>query len=120
MERVIENWEHHRYTAPPFNDGGVIGSKIALFGCPVDQALETIGAIELAEGLPHPQIDGQWGKTSLKAAAAYLIMGFDEARFDEALSVCKKAGLRYLYHDGPFETSTCSMLNGSRESSTRI
>lgn len=104
QERVIENWDHAKYTAPPFNDGGVIGSKIAFFGCPASKALETIGAIELAEGLPHPMIDGQWGKTAVSASAAYLIIGFDEASFDRALAVTKKAGLRYLYHDGPFET----------------
>jgi hypothetical protein len=103
-ERIIENWGHKKYVAPPFADGGVIGSKIALFGCPVAAALETLGAIELAEGLPHPTIDGQWGKTAPTAAAAYLIMGFGEADFDRALEITKKAGLRYLYHDGPFET----------------
>ena len=103
-ERIIANWDHAQYTAPVFNDGGVIGSKIALFGCPARKALETIGAIELAEDLPHPMIDGQWGKTAPSASAAYLIMGFDEASFDRALAVTKKAGLRYLYHDGPFDT----------------
>jgi hypothetical protein len=31
----------------------VLGSKIALFGCPEPQALETLGKIEVAEGLPR-------------------------------------------------------------------
>ena len=102
--RVIENWNHDRYAAPAFEDGGCIGSKIALFGCQRNRALETLGAIELAEGLPHPMIDGQWGKTARSASAAYLIMGFGEADIDRALEVTKKAGLRYLYHPGPFES----------------
>ncbi len=104
QERIIENWGHDKYTAPPFDDGGMIGSKIALFGCRAGEELKTLGAIELAEGLPHPMIDGQWGKTAPGAAAAYLIMGFSEADFDKALAITKKAGLRYLYHDGPFES----------------
>lgn len=102
--RVIENMNHDKYLAPAFDDGGVVGSKIALFGCPKDQALETIGAIELAEGLPHPMIDGQWAKTAPSASAAYLIMGFGEQDIDRALDVTKQAGLRYLYHPGPFES----------------
>jgi hypothetical protein len=102
-ERIIANWDHAKFSAPAFDDRGVVGSKIALFGCAAAKTLETIGAIELAENLPHPMIDGQWGKTAPSASAAYLIMGFDEASFEKALSVAKKAGLRYLYHDGPFE-----------------
>ncbi len=104
QERVIKNLNHDKYVAPSFEDGGMIGSKIALFGCPVDQALKKVGAIELAEGLPHPMIDGQWGKTAISASAAYLIMGFGEQDIDRALDVTKKAGLKYLYHPGPFET----------------
>lgn len=44
-DRIIKNWEHERYIAPAYEDGGIIGSKIALFGCPVDKTLDTIGAI---------------------------------------------------------------------------
>lgn len=102
--RVIENWGHTDYVAPAFEDGGVKGSKIALFGCPADKALEVIGKIEVKEGLPHPVIDGEWAKTATKATASYLIMGFGEDNLDQALSLTKKAGLEYLYHGGPFET----------------
>jgi hypothetical protein len=102
-ERVIENWGHEKYTASAFDDGGMIGSKIALFGSPVESVLETISEIEVAEGLPHPFIDGEWGKTAPSASAAYLIMGFGERDIERALKVTRKAGLRYLYHPGPFE-----------------
>jgi len=53
QERVIRNWGHVRYTAPAFDDGGAVGTRIALFGCPPGEALERIGEIEVAEGLPH-------------------------------------------------------------------
>lgn len=43
QERVISNWGHKSYLVPGYDDGGVIGSKIALFGCPASQALQTIG-----------------------------------------------------------------------------
>ncbi len=102
--RVIENWGHKRFVAPAVEDGGLIGSAIALFGCPVEQTLQTIGKIEVAEGLPHPIIDGEWGKTSRSATAAYLIISFSEDNIDDVIALTKKAGLRYLYHGGPFRT----------------
>lgn len=102
-ERVVENWGHEKYTIPTFEDGGVVGSKIALFGCAVKNVLPTISDIEITENLPHPKIDGEWGKIVPSASAAYIIMGFSERDINRALSVTQKAGLRYLYHPGPFE-----------------
>ena len=69
-DRIIKNWNHEKYVAPAFDDGGIVGSKIALFGCPVERTLEIIGEIEIEEGLPHPKIDGEWGKTVPSASAA--------------------------------------------------
>lgn len=103
-ERIISNWAHDFYVAPAFDDKGVIGSKIALFGCSPDKALEIIGEIEVAEGLPHPTIDGKWAKQSHSATASFLIMGFSENNLDQAIKLTKKAGLEYLYHGGPFKT----------------
>ena len=102
--RIIENWGHEHYEIPAFDDGGVIGSKIALFGCPVEQALDVLGSIEVEEGLPHPMINGEWGKKSKEANAAYLILAFGEEDMEEAIRYTKKAGLKYLYHPGPFDS----------------
>ena len=104
VDRIIPNQGYERYVAPAFNDGGVIGSKIALFGVPVEETLETIGLIELEENLPHPMIDDQWGKQARSANAAYIIMNFTEEQSERAIDLTKQAGLRYLYHDGPFST----------------
>ena len=104
QERVISNWGHDQYVAPVFADGGVIGSRIALFGCPTDQVMATLEAIEIEEGLPHPLIDGQWAKTSRQATAAYVIMDFGEDTIDQAIATTRAAGLEYLYHSSPFDT----------------
>lgn len=101
--RVIPVWNHDKYEVPAFDDGGVVGSKIALFGCLNEKAQETIGLIEIEEGLPHPELDGQWAKTNPNASASYLIMDFGEYNMDEMLAITKKAGLKYLYQGGPFE-----------------
>jgi hypothetical protein len=92
--------------APAYDGNGatVVGSKIALFGCAADKALATIGEIELAEGLPHPMLDGQWGKVSETARLSYLIAPFGETNLDDLLDYARKAGFRYLYHPDPFET----------------
>lgn len=98
--RIVQDFNHERIMAPPHEDGGVVGSKIAIFGCPTEEALAHLGAIEIAEGLPHPMIDGQWGKTAPEAAAAYIITDFTEENVDEAIQLTKKAGLKYMYHYG--------------------
>ena len=104
QDRLISNWGQEKYVAPAFLDGGVVGSKIALFACPAGKALETIGTIELAEGLPHPLLDGVWGKMDPGATCSYLIVDFGEATIDRAIEMTKRAGLSCLYHGSPFET----------------
>jgi hypothetical protein len=102
-ERIVASMNHEKYVAPPFKDEGIIGSKIALFGCEPNEVLNTIEAIELEEGLPHPLLDGAWNKRVATATAAYLIQNFTTETIDEAIALTKKAGLNYLYHPGPFE-----------------
>tara|TARA_R110000868_G_scaffold132180_1_gene342760 strand:+ start:45560 stop:47992 length:2433 start_codon:yes stop_codon:yes gene_type:complete len=101
-ERVVATMGHEHYVAPAFKDEGIVGSKIALFGCAPEEVLNTLEVIELAEGLPHPTIDGVWSKRAKTATAAYLIQDFGTATIDEAIALTKKAGLQYLYHSGPF------------------
>ena len=103
-DRIIENWEHTSYVAPAYNDGGIVGSKIALFGVATKEVLSTIGQIEVNENLPHPLIDGVWGKQNNYSSESYLIMNFSVASLTEATNITKQAGLRYLYHGDPFET----------------
>jgi hypothetical protein len=103
-QRVIKNWGLDKFVALPYEDGGVIGSKIALFAGPAAEALPTLGEIEVAEGLPHPMMDGTWAKMARGATASYLIVDFGESTIDRAIEMTQRAGLRYLYHSSPFET----------------
>ena len=75
----------------------VVGSKIALFGCPVKQVLKVISDIEVKEGLPHPMINGQWVKTSPLSNSSKFITNFTEANLDECIAMAKKAGIHCLY-----------------------
>lgn len=103
-ERIISNWGCEKFVALPYNDGGVEGSKIALFAVPAREALPTLGEIEVAEGLPHPVINGKWAKTARGATASYLIVDFGEDTIDQAIEMTRRAGLKHLYHSSPFET----------------
>ncbi|WP_242133615.1 hypothetical protein [Aestuariivivens marinum] len=99
-DRIIENLGHDKFVSPKYNDGGIIGSKTALFGVPTNDALNTIETIELAERLPHPTLNGKWMKTVPEASSAYIIMNFNEETIDEAIKITKRAGLKHLYHPG--------------------
>jgi hypothetical protein len=99
---------HHNYypEAPvqPIPNETTVGSKIALFGCPEKEVLGRIGEIELAEGLPHPLINGIWHKLSPETGRAYLITDFNETNIDELIGYAREAGLMSLYHMGAFKS----------------
>ncbi len=85
-------------------DGGVKGSAIAIFGCAAKDALATIGKIEVAEGPPHPMLDGVWAKQSQKSTFSYMIVPYGEGDIEGYCVFAGRAGLTYVYHPGPFET----------------
>ena len=104
FERTADVWADHfkNMLIIPIAGETVVGSKIALFGCPADDALNTMGEIELAEGLPHPMFKGEWIKTHPERSKAYMITNFTEENFDELLVYTKKAGMNGIYHAHPF------------------
>jgi len=95
--RVVRIPEPRPYFAEAIDDGGVIGSAIALFGCPEPQALDTIGAIEIAEGLSHPTFNGEWLKSSRQGAPVMFIIEYGEDSIDQALDLTERAGLNMIY-----------------------
>ncbi|SFT04854.1 hypothetical protein [Paenibacillus sp. BC26] len=97
-------WGINDIEVAPLNheDAAIVGSKVALFGCAAENVLETIEAVELGENLPHPTIEGVWGKVSPAAKQSYLITNFTEETITEAVRYTKQAGLKYVYHPDPF------------------
>ncbi len=83
-DRIVSSMQNEKYIAPAFDDGGITGSKIALFGCKPQEVLDVIEEIELAEGLPHPLLDGVWAKRSKRAVSAYLIQDFTPENLPES------------------------------------
>ncbi|MCE9602554.1 MAG: hypothetical protein K8S21_10155, partial [Gemmatimonadetes bacterium] len=105
-ERRVAAWggNQKNMPVPPIAGETVVGSAIALFSCPEPETLDRLERIELAEGLPHPTIDGVWFRKSPLFAKSYLISSFGEADVDEMIGYTKRAGLVSLYHEGPFTT----------------
>ncbi len=102
--RWVDAWGGTRkhMPVPAIPGETVVGSSIALFTCAEPETLDRLERIELAEGLPHPTIDGVWFKKSSLFGKSYLISSFGEADVDEMIAYTKRAGLFSLYHEGPF------------------
>jgi hypothetical protein len=107
--RILDVWcesfpHFPRMPVEPIPNETPVGSKIGLFGCPVNKVLQHISEIELAENLPHPMINGTWVKESAETGRAYLISDFTENNIDTMLAYTRRAGLISLYHEGPFQS----------------
>lgn len=104
-DRVMTVWNLYKNVPVKALPGFKLeGSALAVFGTSPDRALETIGKIELAEGLPHPVIDGQWVRASGVTGRPYLIAAFGEKTIDAMLEYTRRLGFPALYHSGPFKT----------------
>ncbi len=104
-DRVMTVWHQHKSVPVKALPGFRLdGSALAVFGTHPAEALPLIGRIEVAEGLPHPVLDGEWIKTSGAAGRPYLIADFSEATADAMLEFTRRLGFPALYHSGPFKT----------------
>ena len=64
-------------------DQDYIGTSIAFFATPKADVIDVIGKIEIAEGLPHPEIDGVWIKKLKLQNPAYML--YEGNSLDNAL-----------------------------------
>ncbi len=79
----------------------VVGSSVAIFGCATGDELDTIEAIELGEGLPHPLIDGQWAKRSPLSVKPALWIHYRESNAATCIEMARRMGAATLcsFHD---------------------
>ncbi|WP_370369381.1 NEW3 domain-containing protein [Catenulispora sp. GP43] len=99
-------------------DGRIQGSKIALFGTTPDNVLPTLSGIETGENLPHPMIDGQWGKESQGASQSWLVLSdLNTGDVGQASQYAREAGMKYVYSlpgvDGPWQSAGHYQFDGS-------
>ena len=105
-DRVYNIWNNRIPNAviPANPDGDLVGSAIALFGCPETDVLDVLEHIELEEGLPHSTVNGVWSKRSIDANKPYFITTFTEENIDEVLDYTERLGFNAVYHGHPFST----------------
>jgi hypothetical protein len=104
--RHVDVWggQFPNMPVPPIPGETVVGSKVALFGVSANAALDRIGQIELAEGLPHPEYQGTWSRKNEELGRSYLIASFNEDTIDEMIAYAKRGNFLSLYHPGPFKS----------------
>jgi hypothetical protein len=104
--RYVDTWggEYKRTPVEPIKGETVAGSSISIFMCSESETLDYIEKIELAEGLPHLTINGEWVKKAIKRGRSYMISDFKESEIDEMIGYTKRSGLISLYHEGPFKS----------------
>lgn len=104
LDRKINVWLHqNEYRVKGLPDYTLEGIAIALFGTSPGKALQTIGQINISEGLPYQVIDGEWIRTSKTTGKPYLITSFSEENFDEILEFAERLGFYSIYHSAPFQ-----------------
>lgn len=74
----------------------VVGSAVALFGCRPADELQVVEAVELAEGLPHPMLYGQWAKLAPRANESSNWCGYNEASIAACVAMTREAGMKVL------------------------
>jgi len=105
LDRIMKVWHHHNNVpVPGLKDYKMEGTAVALFGTTPGNALNTIGIISQAEGLPYQVIDGEWTRKSKITGKPYLICSFSEENFDEMLEYTQRLGFYSIYHSHPFDT----------------
>lgn len=100
-------------------DQDYLGSAVALFACPAAQTLDVIEKIELAEGLPHPMIEGVWVKRWEKANQAYML--YEGASLDRALDYADSCHFSLVHIGdifkswGHFDLTTTRFPEGAKQ-----
>ncbi len=79
----LEAFAHERF--------GIEGAGFGLIVAPRSQFTEAIEQFEIAAGLPHPHLSGQWSKTSPDTKRSYLfIQGFGEQNADQVIAAARR------------------------------
>lgn len=87
------DWSYLWHRSPDDPLGG-----FALFACREEEALETIGKIEVSEGLPHPVLEGQWAKlNNWPSRLAQMCFYFKAEETEEAIGYLERAGIKMCY-----------------------
>lgn len=100
-------------------DQDYIGSSIALFATPKSDVIDVIGKIEVAEGLPHPEINGVWIKKQQHPNPAYML--YEGGNLDMALNYADSCNFDLIHIGdifkswGHFDLHTSRFPEGAKQ-----
>jgi hypothetical protein len=105
-----ERYRPRHQVSDPIPGVDFIGSAVALYACPDDLGLATIGKITLAEGVPHVMIHGKW----IRDLTAFSPTVYWSGPYDKAIQYTKALGIKDLSRDtGEFYPNLASKWVGS-------
>ncbi len=96
--------ENNRWIAGVEGEDGLLaGASVALTAADSpEELLGILESIELAYGLPHPTIDGEWNKTSPKTSEIYFVI--NSGTPERQVELAERAGIRCVYFSDPFKS----------------
>ena len=80
---------------------GMAGARVAVIACPGTKLLESIEKLELKYSLPHPTIDGMWGRNSAESKKSYIFCSYNEDSIDQAIRTALDGGFRFILSSFP-------------------
>jgi hypothetical protein len=100
-------------TAQIYVSVGFQGARVAVLTCPGGDLPAVTGQLELAEDLPHPMLDGVWGKQSPRNRESYIYAHFGMDGLEEMIAWAKRGGIRTVVND-PFRTGGHYLVDRER------
>ncbi len=104
-QRVGTPGDSRILTATLYRSIETTGARVALVTCPGTRLMETLARLELDQGLPHPMIDGVWGKQSPEVEKPYIFIDYDEANVEEVIEYALQGGFGCILSSFPATTS---------------
>ncbi|NEA72346.1 putative Ig domain-containing protein [Streptomyces sp. SID13588] len=118
-QRLRLNDSGYRIPVGPLpRGGGIVGSRIALFGTTPDLAPTVLSAIAQDQNLPYPTINGQWQKAAQATSKSIFVLSdLNTGNVGTADQFAKSAGIDMIYSlpgsDGPWRAAGHYQFNSS-------
>lgn len=79
---------------------GLVGAKVALFGCPREELRSVLKEVVRNEGLPYSPLGGPWALDAEENRGSYVFASVSEDNVEDWISLAKKAGLAQIHIHG--------------------
>jgi len=103
-DEIIDNQNTIRF-AVPGPDGKIEGAAIALIVSEnAESLLDTIGDMEVSEGMPHPTYQGNFAKKDKRVSSIYFIVKKSRLSGEELLGIAERSNVTCIYFSDIFSS----------------